>query len=695
MKQQRQSISNTARKAKTQDKNLRKLLNAPTVDSFQNFAAKLGIGTDNLTSGSTYGFNPITRVRPLLEWIHRGSWIGGIAVDVVADDMTRAGVTIKGELKPEEIQKINERVTTLAIWDQINEVIKWGRLYGGALGVFLIDGQDTATPIRLETVKKDQFKGLQVLDRWMVEPSLNNLVTEFGPNLGQPKFYTVTSDAFGLRGKKIHYSRCLRSTGIKVPYWQRVMENLWGISVFERLYDRMVAFDSATTGAAQLVYKSYIRTYKIDGLRELISNGGPALQGLMNMIDMMRRFQSIEGITLLDKEDEFEATSNNSFAGISDALLQFGQQLAGALQIPLVRLFGQSPAGLNATGESDLRMYYDGIRQQQETMIVPITRIYRCVAQSLGFTVPDGFGLAFNPLWQLTEKEKAETAGQITETVVKANEAGLVSQQTAMRELKQSSEITGVWTNITDEDIESAEEELPPSPQELAEQQMEQGGEEGEEGGAPITSDSTSSHEPVICEQVSGNNVQKIFKCPKCGQQGKYLVNRMKNNPYADVICVGDGQLHLQKFVRGTNDSKSTSGMQYFHDLQPVIENPKGSIRKGKNWEVVMAADYGYLRGYTGADGDQLDCFVGSNPESDKVHIINQRKVHSADFDEHKVMLGYWTPESAKEDFVNSYNSHGHDRIMEMHSLSMKDFKQWLKDGDLTKPFAPAISGEI
>ena len=70
------------------------------VDSFQNFADGLGIGTNNTFSAASYGFNPITRIRIILEWAHRGSWIAGQAVDVVAEDMTRAGVEIIGELKP-------------------------------------------------------------------------------------------------------------------------------------------------------------------------------------------------------------------------------------------------------------------------------------------------------------------------------------------------------------------------------------------------------------------------------------------------------------------------------------------------------------------------------------------------------------------------------------------------------------------
>lgn len=462
----KKSIKSVAKAALSKDAKVRDSSKGKIwTDSFQNFAMNLGIGTDNPMSGSTYGFNPISRNRTLLEWVHRGSWIGGLAVDVVADDMTRAGVEIKGKIKPEDIEAIEEAAVQHGIWNQLNDAVKWARLYGGCLAVMLVDGQDTATPLRLNTIRKNQFRGLLVLDRWMVDPSLSDLVTEYGPSLGLPKFYSVTAGAPALSGAKIHYSRCVRLEGIKLPYWQRVMENLWGLSVIERLYDRMVAFDSASTGAAQLVYKSYIRTYKIKDLREVIAAGGDALNGLTKYVDMMRRFQGIEGITIIDGEDEMSADSHGAFSGLSDALQQFGQQLSGALQIPLVRLFGQSPAGFS-TGEYDLRNYYDSINQQQvKELQVPVTKIYRALAASEGIELPEGTKLQFKSLWQMSNTDKAAIAETTQRTVGAAEESGLIDKKTALKELRQSSSITGIFSNITDEMIEEAGFEEPPIPE--------------------------------------------------------------------------------------------------------------------------------------------------------------------------------------------------------------------------------------
>jgi uncharacterized protein len=323
--------------------------------------------------------------------------------------------------------------------------------------VMLIDGQKTDTPLRLDTVGKNQFKGLLVLDRWMVEPSLNDLVTEQGPDMGNPRFYAVTADAPALPRMKVHYSRCLRLEGIRLPYYQRMMENLWGISVLERLYDRMLAFDSATTGMAQLIYKAYLRIYKLKGMREAVAAGGPAMQGVVAQIQFMSQFQTIEGVTLLDGEDDVGALTQPSFSGLSDAMIQLGQQISGSLQIPLVRLFGQSPVGMNATGESDLRMYYDGIKQQQvKTLLVPLTRIYRAMAQSENIKLPEGFGLEFRSLWILSDEAKAAIGQQDQATVMGAYNSGAISQEIALKELKQLSKVSGRFTNVTEDDIKAA-----------------------------------------------------------------------------------------------------------------------------------------------------------------------------------------------------------------------------------------------
>lgn len=630
--------------SQTKDSNGKVVPSQKTIDSFSNLAAKLGIGADNLMSGSSYGFNPVTRIRTLMEWIHRGSWLGGVAIDVVSDDMTRAGVTIMGEMHPADIETIETGAMETGVWNSINDNVKWARLYGGSIAVILINGQKTDTPLRIETVGKNAFKGLLVLDRWMVEPSMGDLITELGPELGLPKFYTVTADAPALPRMKIHHSRVIRLEGVRLPYWQRMMENMWGISVIERIYDRMISFDSATTGAAQLVYKAYLRTMKIEGLRDVVAAGGTALAGLSAYVDNMRRFQSNEGISVIDSKDELE-TQVYGFSGLSDILLQFGQQLSGALQIPLVRLFGQSPAGLNSTGESDIRNYYDHINQQQVKQLHPgVSKVYRVIAKSKGIELPENFNIKFNPLWQLDDKEKADTASAITDTVLTAVEAGLISHKIALKELRQSSPTTGIWTNITSDIINEADEELPPKPAEL------------------------------------GGDISEIDD-PKGDGTKKPTITAKKNTD--------------RKKMRDSS-IKAVGAMKLHHDLDITIENPKGSIRQGLKegefWRAAMPAHYGYMNRVTGADGDQLDIYVGESFESKDVWVIDQIDPETEMFDEHKVMLGHRTEREAISTYNAGYeDGSGPDRMGSVTHMAMEEFKKWTANGNTQDPLDPNI----
>ena len=588
-----------------------------TRDSFQNFALNLGYGTDNGLSGGSYGYNPISRVRILLEWIHRGSWLGGVAVDLVADDMSRAGIEITSSMDADDLTKLQSAAVALNVWGALGDVKRWASLYGGAIGVLLIDGQDMSTPLRVETVAKNQFRGVYVLDRWMVDPSLNDLVTELGPELGMPKFYRVISDSPALRGESIHHTRVIRMDGIRLPYWQRINEMMWGISVLERIYDRMIAFDSATMGAAQLVYKLYLRTLKLKDFREAVAAGGESLAGVMKQVNLMRQLQSQEGISVIDADDEFTLDQANVQGGISDALVQFAQQLSGALQIPLVRLFGQSPAGLNSTGESDLRTYYDNVLNQQEKFFrVGVSKIYRCMARSCGIKLDENFQFSFVPLWQLTEKERAEVANSTSTAVINAKDAGIIDVPTAMKELKSASKVTGVFGTITDAQIQDAVD----NPPDLAETAQTEAGDP-----PPIDKDGEAPKPPTNPQEV-----------------------KLKDRAF-DL----DG-------------------------LPIQIETPKGTSRPGHS--CIVAAHYGYIRGTRGADGDQLDCYVGPALDSSKVWVVDQINPRSGSFDEHKILLGFRSVGEATDAFVSSYHAdEGESHIGKITPMSMKKFREeWI-----------------
>lgn len=428
-----------------------------TADSFANFQARLGWGADNQASASQYTLSYQSRNRIWLEAAYRGSWIVRKAVDAIPEDMTRKGIEMSG-LDPNDVTKLEAAMTRLGIWDHLCDTGKWAHLYGGAIAVMLIEGQEPSTPLRPETIGRGQFKGLLVLDRWMVAPPVGELVTDLGPYLGMPMFYNVLPASVALAGEKIHYSRVIRLDGEALPFYQRISENSWGLSILEPMWDRLIAFDSATVGVGQLVYKAHLRTLSIDKLRDIIAAGGPALAGLMKQVEMIRLAQSNEGLTLIDSTDKFEA-HQYSFSGLSDVMLQFAMQLSGATGIPLDRLFGQQPAGLSDTGEGARQLYHEKVHGQQERKLRnPLHVLLGVLSYSvLGQPLPDDFSYEFKPLQEMSAAEKAEIGNKTVDSVTKAVDSDLIPRSQGMRELKASSPDTGMFGDIPDEAIEQAE----------------------------------------------------------------------------------------------------------------------------------------------------------------------------------------------------------------------------------------------
>jgi hypothetical protein len=196
---------------------------------------------------------------------------------------------------------------------------------------------------------------------------------------------------------------------------------------------------------------------KVEGLREILANGGDALAGLAANIEMIRTLQNSEGLTLMDSKDEFEVHAY-AFAGLDKVLEQFGGQVAGALQVPKTRLFGESPGGLNSDGDSGFRTYYDGIKQQQVQHLGPgVEKVYALAwTNKFGSPPPEEFDLDFKDLWQLSDVETANVVNTKTAAIVAAYKEQIISRSTALKELKALGKSTGVFTNISDEEIAEA-----------------------------------------------------------------------------------------------------------------------------------------------------------------------------------------------------------------------------------------------
>lgn len=419
-----------------------------TNDGLTNMVARLGVNGTNALSGGGYRTTGLSQNEQKLRVMYQSSWIVGKVVDAVAEDMTREGIVLQGV--DDKAPEVQAELTRRGVWPKLTELIKWARLYGGAIGVIVIDGQNVATPLRLETVSKGSFRGIKVIDRW-------RLATEGATFDDTPEFYMLTAS-----NERIHHSRVIRQIGTELPYWAAIEQQGWGASVIERMDDRVLSFDSVTMGVANLVFKAHLRTMRIENYRGILSGGGRAEENLLKSLKLMQVLQTNEGLTVMDKADEFD-THSYAFGGLGDIVLQFAQQLAGASGIPLVRLFGQSPAGLNATGDGDIRNYYDTVSNQQEARLrAPMEQLVQVAYRSaVGSAPPEDMAIDFVPLWQMSEKERSEIAKLQTEAITALASGDIISKGTALREMQRVGAETGLGSTITDEEVDEADEEPP------------------------------------------------------------------------------------------------------------------------------------------------------------------------------------------------------------------------------------------
>lgn len=433
-----------------------------TADSFANFNARLGANASNLQGGATY-INQRNRTRNWLELnaMYRSSGLMRKAIDTVPDHMTREGIDLTTKDDPEQFDPLMQAFDDLGIWDEIGDGLRWGRLFGGALNVMLIDGQSLETPLNPDTIGKDQFKGFATFDRWQLQP-VQQIITEYGPDFGLPVAYDILADGNPLGGKRVHYSRVIRYGGARLPYRERLYEQGWDASYVEVWYDRLINLDTATAGTAQLIHKAHLRTVSIKDLRAIIAGPPEAMNGLMKQVETMRITQTLEGVTLLDANDKFEATTY-AFSGLDNVLASFKQDYAAVTEIPMAVLYGQAPSGLNADGDLDMDLWVGMLKQNQER------RLRRGLARTLdvmhrsvmGRPPEDGFGFNFRDISPMSEETKSKIFQQDATTLNTLEGSGIISRATTLSELKSLSEITGRGTKITDEDITEAESDPP------------------------------------------------------------------------------------------------------------------------------------------------------------------------------------------------------------------------------------------
>lgn len=316
----------------------------------------------------------------------------------------------------EEIDKMHR---VLGTEDIAREALNYSRAFGGA-GIIAgpLDGSvDLERPLKDERIRSIDALSVRsprelIPERYFQDPRDIK-------NYGKVSVYRLcpldTPPGGNSNLPLIHASRIIRVDGVKTSRDARFNRSAhpgWDDSIFVRLAQLTADFQHAWQGAALILSDFATPTLKIKGLARVLGSkgGSSAMADRAAAVEMCR---SIARTVVLDSEEEYKRETV-TVTGLSDMLDKLALRMAAAMRMPVCILMGQSPAGLNATGSSDIRWFYDQMRAMQRRLLHPIlyslTRWMLLAKEGPYGQDPDelNWDVKFPALWQMTDLEKAD-----------------------------------------------------------------------------------------------------------------------------------------------------------------------------------------------------------------------------------------------------------------------------------------------
>lgn len=390
----------------------------PTIDGFTNLVSNLGAA-----NGKTGANGYLTRLsgQHEVETAYESStWFGKI-LDIRADDATREGRSWKGD--KDQIEKLEAEELRLGFWPKVNQAIKWADLYGGAVIIPDLPG-NSASPLRMESITAGSVKFLSVLNRYDIQAEGIDR-NPLSPGYGGPERYKVATQS-GL-SLVFHPSRVVLFNGRTTGSLTNRSE-IWGTSLWTHLADSILASDSAAAVISALMQEAKIDVVAVDEFMD--SMGSPEYESrFMQRWHLVAMLKSVANVTLIDKNDQWEQKSIN-WAGLPDAVQTLLTVMAGAADIPLTRLTGVQAKGLSNGGDVDLRNYYDGVKAKQKLQISPmLAPLDEIMIRNAHGDRPDDLWYDWRPLWQPSEKERAETQKIRAETFAIELNTGALAEE--------------------------------------------------------------------------------------------------------------------------------------------------------------------------------------------------------------------------------------------------------------------------
>jgi phage-related protein (TIGR01555 family) len=424
-------------------------------DSYSNPAARLGVGTPNLAQTGNYPLIRLTEDYPLILSLYRSSWIVRKVVDQIANDTYKKFPMITGDLKPDQVRALDTVIKKTGTLGKMRSARKWGRLFGGAAGIIVIEGHnDLMQPLDLDDVEIGSYKGIIPLDRWsgiIPGPEISSDINDCA-NFGLPTYYNCVMDSGQIN---VHHSRILRFCGRELPQWELQVELYWGMSEVEIMFDELQKRDYSSWNIVSLLTRAQVLSVEEPQLATLMSGVGGSNKNYDQFIQRMTNISNSlnnQGLMILGKDGKLQ-TTQYGFGGISNVYHEFMKDLAASTDIPYEIIFGRE-SGLGSNSEGSLQLYDNLIGEKRESDEDPImNKLIPVIAMSTLGHVPDNLGHSWTPFRALSQEQRTNLGRSTSDTITESFNSDLITKREARQALKDSSSINGMFDSITKESI--------------------------------------------------------------------------------------------------------------------------------------------------------------------------------------------------------------------------------------------------
>jgi phage-related protein (TIGR01555 family) len=523
-------------------------------DGYVNLVTQLGNNRNNQA--------PVYRPELLpsdteLAALYEGSGLFSKIIDAPAEEAIKHGFELQDVTDAKINDFISEALDELEWENTAATAIKWSRLFGGSIIVMLVDdGRGIDEPLDWKNIKS--IDELRVFERAIVVPDETSMYRYVpgnplgGNRYGEPEFYTVSS-RYGYFN--VHESRCLVFRNGRVPEFSaNSIYQLWGIPEYVRMKQALANSELAYGSAPKMLERCVQAVYKMKNLAEELSTEDGE-QNVLKRLEVIDLARGLLNSIAIDNEGEDYDFKTFSFTGVADVIDSTCNMLSAVSNIPQTILFGRSPAGMNATGTSDLENWYNYIERVQKTQVKKNLRYLLSVIFQAGMyhgeidEIPK-IKISFNPLWSLSEQDKANVDKVKADTeLVRANTANLYIQA----EVISSDEVRSALAKTDEFDIETMLDDMEDDENlmtSIHDPVNDPDGGEGEENSGADVTDNTDPTAPDATKNLAESAKANLPTEPK----------RSDGNDYDDFPEYG---MWLEEHMEATREEQKAAEEHY------------------------------------------------------------------------------------------------------------------------------------